>query len=56
VSESIREKLISGTQRAVAWDGVTQKGPELQNQIAAIQQNRASMAAAGGGGPGQGPG
>ena len=33
VSESIREKLMSGTQRAVAWDGVTQKGPELAAQV-----------------------
>lgn len=59
VSESIREKLMSGTQRAVAWDGVTQRGPELAAQVAAIQQNRESMGMAPGpGGPGgpQGPG
>ncbi|KAF5843032.1 Pre-mRNA splicing factor PRP21 like protein-domain-containing protein [Dunaliella salina] len=40
VSESIREKLTSGTQRPVAWDGFTQRGPELAQQVANIQQNR----------------
>eukprot|EP00199_Chlamydomonas_sp_CCMP681_P001490 CAMPEP_0119101644 /NCGR_PEP_ID=MMETSP1180-20130426/640_1 /TAXON_ID=3052 ORGANISM="Chlamydomonas cf sp, Strain CCMP681" /NCGR_SAMPLE_ID=MMETSP1180 /ASSEMBLY_ACC=CAM_ASM_000741 /LENGTH=817 /DNA_ID=CAMNT_0007085795 /DNA_START=20 /DNA_END=2473 /DNA_ORIENTATION=- len=44
VSESIRDKLTSGANRPVAWDGVTQKGPELANQLANIQQNRAQLA------------
>ena len=33
VSENIREKLTSGTHRPVAWDGVTQRGPELAAQV-----------------------
>jgi len=36
VSESIRERLTSGTQRPVAWDGVTQRGPELAAQVRSV--------------------
>ncbi len=50
VTESIREKLTAGTHRPVAWDGVTQRGPELAAQIANIAQSRAAMEGAGGAG------
>lgn len=33
VSENIRERLTSGANRPVAWDGVTMRGPELATQV-----------------------
>jgi hypothetical protein len=33
VEASIKESQISGSDRAVAWDGATTGGQELQNQV-----------------------
>lgn len=45
VSESIREKLTSGANRPVAWDGVTTtRGPELHAQLQNIAQSRQQAA------------
>ena len=33
VEASIKESKISGSDRAVAWDGATTGGQELQNQV-----------------------
>ena len=37
VKDEIRDKMISGVGRAVAWDGNTQSGDVLHNQMRAIQ-------------------
>lgn len=42
VQANIQEGKISGSDRAVAWDGQTQSGPGLQNQIRAIAEHRVS--------------
>ncbi|GLI60020.1 hypothetical protein VaNZ11_002084, partial [Volvox africanus] len=44
VREEIKDKMMSGVGRPVAWDGATQGGEALQNQIRAIADSRADTA------------
>lgn len=54
VKDEIRDKMMSGVGRPVAWDGATQGGDGLQHQIRAIHDSRADMADRGGPGGGAG--
>lgn len=40
VQVSIKEKMMSGTNRAVVWDGVTQSGQGLESQLKAITDSK----------------
>lgn len=43
MSAAVKEKETSGQGRAVAWDGQTQGGKDLSNQMKQIQENRAEI-------------